>query len=93
MSRSLRYNPRPSSAIQVAISSADAPAEKRLPSTHVPVLPASSARRCLLPPMDEEPDVQNGTTVLPVKSLPAAKPSIAHEGFPHQMGKPKKTVV
>ena len=43
--------------------------------------------------MDEEPDVQNGTTVLPVKSLPAAKPSITHEALPHQMGNPTNTVV
>ena len=77
------YNPSPST--HAATSLAAVPPAKRRPSSHSPV-PAIAARSCALEPMGDEPDVQNGMTVLPVKSLPATKLSIAHEALPHQMG-------
>ena len=82
---------KPSSAIQLSTSSWLTPEEKRWPSCHSPV-PASSASNSPLSPRPELEEVQNGMTVLPVKSLASTKPSTGQAAMPHQMGYPMNTV-
>ena len=75
----------PNPSTQASISPAAALPEKRSPSSHSPE-PANAARFCPLEPMGDEPDAQNGMTVLPAKSLPATNPSTTQDASPHQMG-------
>lgn len=70
---------------QSVASAVGAEAAKRWPSSQSPV-PARSARVPTLPPMPELADVQNGTTVLPAKSLASAKVLSGHAASPYQMG-------
>ena len=62
---------------QLVTSASLLPRLNRWPSSQVPV-PASSASSSPLWPMPEEAEVQNGMTVLPVKSFPATKLLMGH---------------
>ena len=55
-------------------------------------VPARSASRVPLSPIPDEEEVQNGITVLPVKSLFSTKLSTGHAAMPHQIGYPINTV-
>ena len=61
-----------------------------LPQAQSPV-PAISASKAPLSPMLELEDVQNGITVLPVKSLAVTKALTGHAAMPHQIGYPMNT--
>ena len=57
----------------------------RWPSFQSPVV-ASFARLLALEPSGELADVQNGITVLPLKSLARTKAFTGHAASPHQIG-------
>ncbi|WCA41034.1 hypothetical protein PGB23_00895 [Bifidobacterium pseudolongum subsp. pseudolongum] len=57
----------------------------RWPSFQSPVV-ASLASSLALDPSGELTDVQNGITVLPLKSLPCTKLFTGHAASPHQIG-------
>ncbi|MDY3689560.1 MAG: hypothetical protein SO032_03670 [Bifidobacterium pseudolongum] len=57
----------------------------RWPSFQSPVV-ASLASSLALDPSGELTDVQNGITVLPLKSLPCTKLFTGHTASPHQIG-------
>ena len=66
-------------------SASSAPDRNFIPSFQSPV-PARSASRVPLSPIPDEEEVQNGITVLPVKSLFSTKLSTGHAAMPHQIG-------
>ena len=66
-------------------SASSAPDRNLIPSCQSPV-PARSASRVPLSPIPDEEEVQNGITVLPVKSLFSTKLSTGHAAMPHQIG-------
>ena len=70
---------------QLAMSASLLPRLNRWPSSQVPAS-TNSASSSPLWPMPEETEVQNGMTVLPVKSLTATKLLMGHAAMPHQMG-------
>ena len=81
--KAILYSPKLST--QAATSSSVAPAAKRSPSSHSPV-PAKPARFTPVLPIGDDPEVQNGMTVLPEKSFSTMKSSMTQEACPHQMG-------
>lgn len=72
-------------SIQDATSSLLAPELNLFPSCQSPV-PAISASNLPLSPSSEDADVQNGITVLPVKSLELINVFTGHAAIPHQIG-------
>ena len=63
----------------------DVPDENLRPSSQSPV-PANSSSCRPLSPKPELDEVQNGITVLPLKSLASIKPFTGQAAIPHQMG-------
>lgn len=70
--------------------SSETPEENLFPSTQFPV-PATSFTSFPLSPKPELADVQNGTTVFPVKSFTSTNPFTGHASIPHPMGIPLKS--
>ena len=73
------------SLIHICSSSFDTFPEKRLPCSQLP-LPACAASVSSLCPMSLLPEVQNGITVIPVKSWLSTKVLMIRGACPHQMG-------
>ena len=82
---SIPDNYSPKLSTQSTTSASSTPDRNLMPSCQSPV-PARSASRVPLSPIPDEEEVQNGITVLPVKSLFSTNVSTGHAAMPHQIG-------
>jgi len=76
---------RLSDLTHLEISDSDAPELNLCPAFQLPV-PAIFCNKLPLSPIPDDADVQNGITVLPVKSLPFTKLLTGHAAIYHQIG-------